>query len=469
MYSFVYYLLIVFTAFSFLLQGQINKTQSGLFSDEGRPGFRRYLSNSVHGEIKRPSLLYLKSAQSSASDGIYVPENVEGDTVRQLYYSDGSGLVMWITTQCGQNGNFVNYSRDSYEYDVNRNVISVLFQNWENNSWSIRQINRFTYDNANRLLTCIEENWYNNSFNSYQYRYTYDYTPTGKLKQILREVWFINDWVNSRLTSRTYNTDDNLTSLLVQFWDTDHWRNFQVQTYTYDTEGNYITWEFQYWDNNQWNNSEREFYTYDNSHNMLAWLYDVWENNAWSTSGRGEFTYDSQNNLLTKLFQYTDGSNWFNSEKYTYTYDGLGNAVLGKHHIWSSNTWVPAWGNIYLYYNLMAECVIIYSTSASASYHYYPTGVGAQLHTPVSLNLLQNYPNPFNPVTNISFTLNATRKVKLAVYDMLGNEQAVLVNEEKTPGNYTESFDACDLPSGVYFYKLTAGRETRTGKMVLLK
>lgn len=469
MYSFVYCLLIFFTAFSFLLQGQINKTQSDLFSDEGRPGFRMHLSNSGHGEIIRPSLIYSKRAQSPASDGIYVPENVEGDTVRQLYYSDGSGRVIWITTQCGQNGNFVNYGRDSYEYDANRNVITVSFQNWENNSWSIQKIDRFTYDTENRLLTCIEENWYNNSFNSYQYRYTYEYTPTGKLKQILREVWFINDWVNSRITSRTYDNADNLTSLLVQFWDTDHWRNYQVQTYTYDTQGNYITWEFQYWDNNQWNNSEREFYTYDNNHNMLTWLYDQWENNTWSTSGRGEFTYDTQNNLLTKLFQILDGSNWLNSEKYTYTYDGLGNAVLGKHHTWSNNSWVPAWGNIFLYYNLMAEYIIMYSTSAAASYHYYPTGVDDQWQSPEKFTLTQNYPNPFNPVTNISFSLAATGNVKLAVYDMLGNEKAVLLNEERIPGNYTESFDARELPSGVYFYRLTAAGKTRTAKMVLLK
>ncbi len=90
-----------------------------------------------------------------------------------------------------------------------------------------------------------------------------------------------------------------------------------------------------------------------------------------------------------------------------------------------------------------------------------------------SFALMQNYPNPFNPETRIGFTVpNITGGlsfVKLAVYDVTGNEIAVLVNEERAPGDHFISFDASNLPGGVYFYRMQAEGYTSTKKLVLLK
>lgn len=84
--------------------------------------------------------------------------------------------------------------------------------------------------------------------------------------------------------------------------------------------------------------------------------------------------------------------------------------------------------------------------------------------------LNQNYPNPFNPVSRIQFSLPENSKVKLIVYNILGKEISRLVNDElKTAGSYTIEFNGSDLPSGVYFYKLTAGDFTDTKKMILVK
>ncbi|MCZ6701811.1 MAG: T9SS type A sorting domain-containing protein, partial [Ignavibacteria bacterium] len=84
-------------------------------------------------------------------------------------------------------------------------------------------------------------------------------------------------------------------------------------------------------------------------------------------------------------------------------------------------------------------------------------------------NLYQNYPNPFNPSTIISYQIQEQQLVTLNVYDILGNEIAVLVNEEKPVGNYEVEFDASSFPSGVYFYKLQAGNYVKTKKMILLR
>ncbi|MGA3288001.1 MAG: sugar-binding protein [Bacteroidota bacterium] len=86
-----------------------------------------------------------------------------------------------------------------------------------------------------------------------------------------------------------------------------------------------------------------------------------------------------------------------------------------------------------------------------------------------SFELAQNYPNPFNPSTEISFTLAKSEKVKLAVYNLLGKEVAVLVNGTRNAGAQTVTFDAKNLSSGVYFYKLETGSTVLAKKMMLIK
>jgi endonuclease I len=104
------------------------------------------------------------------------------------------------------------------------------------------------------------------------------------------------------------------------------------------------------------------------------------------------------------------------------------------------------------------------------------TGIGDDDKTTLTINsftLKQNYPNPFNPQTKIGFTVpNITGNlsfVKLAVYDVVGNEVALLVNEEKAPGDHQVTFDASNLPGGVYFYRMETTGFTSVKKLVLLK
>lgn len=88
---------------------------------------------------------------------------------------------------------------------------------------------------------------------------------------------------------------------------------------------------------------------------------------------------------------------------------------------------------------------------------------------PLAYELSQSYPNPFNPITTIEFRLPARELVSLRVYDLLGREVALLLHEEVLPGSYTVRWDASHLPTGVYYYRLTAGSFTETKKAILLK
>ena len=97
------------------------------------------------------------------------------------------------------------------------------------------------------------------------------------------------------------------------------------------------------------------------------------------------------------------------------------------------------------------------------------TGINDDYQFLNSYKLSQNYPNPFNPSTSMQYSVNSTQNVILKVYDLLGREIAILVNEEKPAGNYEVEFNGNGLPSGVYFYQLKAGNYIETNKMILLK
>ncbi|MGA2668850.1 MAG: LamG-like jellyroll fold domain-containing protein [Ignavibacteria bacterium] len=95
-------------------------------------------------------------------------------------------------------------------------------------------------------------------------------------------------------------------------------------------------------------------------------------------------------------------------------------------------------------------------------------------NVPHKFSLYQNYPNPFNPSTTIKFDIpsnpgNNTINVKLELFDILGREVAVMINDELQPGTYTINWDASKYSSGQYFYRLTAGSFTETRKMMILK
>jgi len=88
---------------------------------------------------------------------------------------------------------------------------------------------------------------------------------------------------------------------------------------------------------------------------------------------------------------------------------------------------------------------------------------------PTAYALSQNYPNPFNPTTSIQYSVVTAQNVSLKVYDIIGNEVAVLVNEKKEAGNYSVNFSALNLASGTYLYRLQAGEFVQTKKMTILK
>lgn len=108
----------------------------------------------------------------------------------------------------------------------------------------------------------------------------------------------------------------------------------------------------------------------------------------------------------------------------------------------------------------------------STTYSFVVGGVSTSTEDPdevADYSLSQNYPNPFNPVTNIEYSLPQASEVTIKVYNMLGSEVATLVNEQKSAGSHIVQWNASDLSSGVYIYRITAGNFAQTRKLTLIK
>jgi hypothetical protein len=98
-----------------------------------------------------------------------------------------------------------------------------------------------------------------------------------------------------------------------------------------------------------------------------------------------------------------------------------------------------------------------------------PTAIVNANQVPLTFNLKQNFPNPFNPATTIQFSLLQSDQTRLKVFDTLGNEVDELVNEHLQAGTYQINYNASQLASGVYYYKLTSGKYQAIKKMILMR
>ncbi len=118
------------------------------------------------------------------------------------------------------------------------------------------------------------------------------------------------------------------------------------------------------------------------------------------------------------------------------------------------------------YYSTFSDII---STSAYRVFQKGGDEITKRGEIPQEFSINQNYPNPFNPSTRISYSIPEVATVKITIFDRLGREVSTLINREHKPGYYSVDFDANGLSSGVYFYKVDAGRFSTVKKMILMK
>jgi M6 family metalloprotease-like protein len=188
---------------------------------------------------------------------------------------------------------------------------------------------------------------------------------------------------------------------------------------------------------------------YQNNRIHLAWGSDVWDSQPIEPDVNW-----SELQLSTDSINYTtiySGSDRYFTDN-TFNYDSTGNSSvrLRVRLRDNQNKW-SIWSN-------PINIKINNQSNRSSNSDF-----------PISYDLYQNFPNPFNPSTTIRYAIPNAVLVTLKVYDVLGNEIATLVNEEKSSGSYEVSFSGSGLSSGIYFYSINAGSFGETKKIILLK
>jgi hypothetical protein len=212
---------------------------------------------------------------------------------------------------------------------------------------------------------------------------------------------------------------------------------------------------------------------YDAVRDNNVWTaYSTWvvpDENKWpsmyvqkitgSQNFRAAFEQSGEGNTVPRLIKYKgyDGSIW--SQSFTFSdgdVTGLQKPEVGDI---DGSTPISAF--------VGANWVGVYFDNES----WPPVGIEDDLlsQIPTKFEISQNYPNPFNPTTSIQFRIPENSFVSLKIYNVLGKEIATLLNEEKNTGTYEVNFNATNLSSGIYFYKLEAGNFVETRKMILMK
>jgi hypothetical protein len=181
------------------------------------------------------------------------------------------------------------------------------------------------------------------------------------------------------------------------------------------------------------------------------------------TSGsntHGRFAFPQMRGADDYLHQTADSTNWPNGIKYDPDNTGVHVFSLGTHEHWNNATDKQYSRNLGTGTGI--ELIDIEQTGSS--------GIASQAGSPVQyFELCQNYPNPFNPSTVIKFNMQKTGNVNIKIYDMTGREIETVLNGQVTAGYHEIRWNANNLSSGVYFYRMQAGKFTETKKMVFQK
>jgi hypothetical protein len=416
-------------------------------------------------------------------------------TTRYLNSYDAMGRRVSGVTQVFHGDEWANWLRETSTYDSSGNRLSELYESWANGQWADGYLITYTYDANGNMLSQSSGTWHNT--------YTYTYDVSGNILTVLYEGWSSGQSMSSARDTYTYDAGGLRLTELWERWSNGQWVNFGRGTYTRNAIGAPLSYLAEDWSAGQWVTSWHAAYTYDSSGRILDW--SRYFQSGDSLAERVQYIYDVNGNIVTRdmlsrwgdhllLKTYTfDGSGrrlscmqeqpgtepW----RTTYFYDSNGCLTSWWRHAWHNSSWVPteAPEAPKLLGIIRPQPPDIHDSTGISPYFdgynvefKYKTillsGVASQSENmPSNFTLSQNYPNPFNPVSTIGFSIAESRLVTLRVYDILGREVAVLVNEKKVPGNYEVKFDGSNLASGVYFYRLEAVGFTNVKKSVLLK
>lgn len=458
---------------------------------------------------------------------VYRPAVIRIDSGERIYftYDSRGNRTVYLSQKPGVGGSWVNDFRVTCTYDENNNQTSNFYEVWKNGDWVSGERVHYTYDekgheliylrelwiegywvNAERrtstydangnMLQQLAEQWNGGWENSFRYTYTYD--SNNRMLTNLNEKWSIyGTWEPLFRVTYAYDNDGNITLYFDEEWQNGAWENSEKDVWTYEN-GRIVNYLIQKWQNGAWQNTTRRSYIYGGSDSLYytllseAWTYDKWaatskssifvvndgtkyitlletvRDGIWSNASKTTTNYRKTYCILNSLQEVWSNGAWVNKNKQNLTYDNNGNAVKAEAFEWKNDAWTPFITPLDMRYNDGADYINFSGSVVEVEYSQL-SGVENNPSAVNDFSLAQNYPNPFNPSTTINFSIQTAGNIKLTVYDALGRKLALLLDEYKPAGSHSVKFNAGSLPSGVYLYRLDAGKYTASRKFILMK
>ncbi len=407
-----------------------------------------------------------------------------------------------------ESGKWENKTRQSINYDKNGLVLSIYKQGWQTDRWIRNEARTYTYNTNGDILTYLYELWDTYGYEKSKIKTTYEYSQYNNLQTVVTERYNIKTftWSNDSYTYYSTKSNGNILDITHYLWNTskrvwqvsyywvyDYYGNDDVQSatkqvwdeqkqglinnsfysYTYDKNGNISEQLYQRWDTeiDKWINYSNYRYEYNDMNLRTYYLSQDWDRNAgiWINRYRQTVSYDDAGYLTLKLEELWDTDNgvWENFQRLTRKYNANGEATYYKSETWDGGSWSPL--PVILFAEIAGVSLSYYTEEMTLFYNSVTALDDEKPVTAWRYTLAQNYPNPFNPSTTIRYTLGKPSRVKVLVYNALGQVVAVLVDRKQAAGRYDVRFDAGGLSSGAYFYRIQAGEFSQVRKMMLVK
>jgi|GEM_PF-3237480 len=478
-----------------------------------------------------PTALYIPSRNDlrAALSDLYKIDTavvrLTNDTMRYIFTHDGSGEEITEVQQQWADNHWENMYRTTTVWNNGMTAMTITEEVWEIDHWRGNERYTLWFDAAGNSTGYLSEVWWDKQWQNVD-RYTVTYDAGGFPLVYLYELWYEGNWLNTYRFTITYSAPGIIETYLREEWSAGAWRNFVRDRYTSDAVGNILTSVSEEWYNEQWNMEDSIAYVYDAHSNLMQRIITKRRGDVWVNVERKTRMYDSNDRVLTELIEHWKSNQWTNVSRKTYNYflkgglqsmlneswsvdhwtnvtrttcdeDMYGNRQLYLNESWTNGAWKNSTRTVYKYDNgkfvsgTYERCfddvwipgdayISVYRNGIVVRQFYghhliisastVPTNVEENFGSqPKKFSLLQNYPNPFNPTTEIRYQIPEASRISLKVYDLLGKEVAVLIDGVKEAGSHIFSFNAAELPSGVYFYILRSDNTVATKKMLLLK
>jgi hypothetical protein len=400
-------------------------------------------------------------------------KNADGNTTNKITYEYQDSNLTKMSKYYLFNDTLVLIYRRSNYYDQNKRLIEERSEQFDYNLQSLVLTDKKTYEYyPNNLLKEIISYSIDSTYNlSPSYKETYVWNLTQKEFVVTGFTFENNSWKNSFKATATFNNNFQITSYILEEWDDiiNNWvktEKYYAEYATIDKPSLEIFW---IWENNNWIYSSKNEYEYFGSKYMLKsekdYYYDTLESKFKLQYEFERFFNSFAKPSLEKYVEYYP-DNTFNMGKAYLSYDSEGYLISARsYRFYNSLTdSMPAsyWINFENNNN-------IFSADARHLSITYRDLVSVPTNKTYQFELAQNYPNPFNPTTTIQFSIPETSFIELSVFDILGRKVAKLVEGKFEVGTHKVTFDATNLSSGIYFYKLKSEKFSAVKKMILMK